>query len=76
MRAYLRGHDGCDHQILPKLTTVGCEGCDVLIKVCGLIYTVCNILEDIVLFAFVYSFFILGGMFLFLFKKKICTVHI
>lgn len=33
MRAFLRGHDGNDHQIQSKLTTVGCEGCDVLIKV-------------------------------------------
>lgn len=35
MRAFLRGHDGSDHQILSKLTTVGCEGCDLVIKVCG-----------------------------------------
>lgn len=35
MRAFLRGHDGSDHQILSKLTTVGCEGCDLVIKVRG-----------------------------------------
>ncbi|XP_022340674.2 forkhead-associated domain-containing protein 1-like isoform X1 [Crassostrea virginica] len=35
MRAFLRGHDGNDHQIQSKLTTVGCEGCDVLIKTVG-----------------------------------------
>lgn len=35
MRAILRGHDGSDHQILSKLTTVGCEGCDLVIKVRG-----------------------------------------
>lgn len=31
----MRGHDGSDHQILSKLTTVGCEGCDLVIKTAG-----------------------------------------